>query len=80
MSLPGHGPRITDIDGISYVQAYYKDLTQEIRRLKDLGYSAEEAATRADLRQHAQTLGVRQLGANFEAVKRMYDIWDGLIQ
>jgi len=25
-------------------------------------------------------LGVRQLGANFEAVKRMYDIWDGLIQ
>ena len=78
--LPGHGPRITDVERISYVQAYYTDLTEEIRKLKDLGYSAEEAAARADLRQHEQTLGVRQLGANFEAVKRMYDIWDGLIQ
>ena len=78
--LPGHGPRITDIERISFVQAYYTDLTEEIRRLKDLGYSAEEAAVRADLRQHGQTLGVRQLGANLEAVQRMYDIWDGLIQ
>ena len=78
--LPGHGPRITDIERISFVQAYYTDLTEEIRRLRDLGYSAEEAAARADLRQHEQTLGVRQLGANLEAVQRMYDIWDGLIQ
>ena len=78
--LPGHGPRITDIERISFVQAYYTDLTEEIRRLKDLGYSAEEASARADLRQHEQTLGVRQLGANLEAVQRMYDIWDGLIQ
>ena len=55
-------------------------LLKKLEGLKDLGYSAEEAAARADLRQHEQTLGVRQLGANFEAVKRMYDIWDGLIQ
>ena len=78
--LPGHGPRITDIERISFVQTYYTDLTEEIRRLKDLGYSAEEASARADLRQHEQTLGVRQLGANLEAVQRMYDIWDDLIQ
>ena len=78
--LPGHGPGITDVGRISLVQAYYTDLTEEIRRLKDLGYSAEEAAARADLRKHERTLGVRQLGANLEAVQRMYDIWDGLIQ
>ena len=62
------------------MQAYYTDLTEEIRRLKNLGYSAEEAAARADLRQHAETLGVNQLGANVEAVQRMYDIWDGKIK
>ena len=78
--LPGHGPSFKDIERISYVQAYYTDLTEEIRRLKDLGYSAEEAAARADLRQHGQTLGVNQLGANREAVQRMYDIWNGNIQ
>jgi glyoxylase-like metal-dependent hydrolase (beta-lactamase superfamily II) len=65
--LPGHGPGFTD-------------LTEEVRRLKGLGYSAEEAATRADLRQHADTLGITQLGANLEAVQRMYDIMDGLIE
>ena len=78
--LPGHGPKFTDIERISHVQAYYTDLTEEVRRLKDLGYSAKEAAARADLRQHGQTLGVNQLGANQEAVQRMYDIWNGSIQ
>ena len=78
--LPGHGPSFTDIEHISHVQAYYKDLTEEIRRLKDLGYSANEAAARADLRQHGEALGVNQLGANEEAVQRMYDIWNGNIQ
>lgn len=78
--LPGHGPGFTEVERISNVQAYYTDLTEEIRRLKNLGYSAEEAAARADLRQHNETLGVNQLGANLEAVQRMYDIWDGRIQ
>lgn len=78
--LPGHGPGFTEVERISNVQAYYTDLTEEIRRLKNLGYSAEEAASRADLRQHSETLGVSQLGANLEAVQRMYDIWDGRIQ
>ena len=42
--------------------------------------SAEEAAARADLRQHSETLNVNQIGANLEAVERMYDIWEGRIQ
>ena len=77
--LPGHGPGFRDLDRIDNVQAYYGDLTEEVRRLKALGYNAEEAAARADLRQHADTLGVDQLGANLEAVQRMYDIMDGNI-
>ena len=77
--LPGHGPGFRDLDRIDNVQAYYGDLTEEVRRLKALGYNAEEAAARADLRQHTDTLGVDQLGANLEAVQRMYDIMDGNI-
>ncbi len=77
--LPGHGPGFRDRARIDNVQAYYTDLTEEVRRLKDLGYSAEEAAARADLRQH-DALGVSQLGANLEAVQRMYDLIDGRIE
>ncbi|NKB33728.1 MAG: MBL fold metallo-hydrolase [Pseudomonadales bacterium] len=78
--LPGHGPGFTEVERIANVQAYYSDLTREIRRLRSSGFSAEEAAARADLRQHSETLGVNQIGANLEAVQRMYDIWDGRIQ
>ena len=78
--LPGHGPSIADLNRIDYVQTYYADLTEEIRRLKSAGYSAEEAAARADLRQHADTLGVDQLGANLQAVQRMYDLIDGIAE
>ena len=77
--LPGHGPSFTDKERISLVQDYYTSLTEEVRRLKNLGYSADEAAARADLRQH-EALGINQLGANQEAVQRMYDIWNGNIQ
>ncbi len=78
--LPGHGPGITDRARIDYVQAYYSDLTEEVRRLKVAGYSAADAAARADLRQHAETLGVNQLGANLQAVQRMYDLIDGIVE
>lgn len=78
--LPGHGPGFSEVERISHVADYYADLTREIRRLRSEGYSAEEAAARADLRQHNETLNVNQIGANLEAVQRMYDIWDGRIQ
>lgn len=78
--LPGHGPGFRDRSRIDNVQAYYTDLTEEVRRLKAMGYSADETASRADLRQHADTLGISQLGANLEAVQRMYNLMDGRIE
>lgn len=78
--LPGHGPGFRDFERIDNVQAYYTDLTAEVVRLKGIGYSAEETAARADLRQHADTLGVRDLGANLQAVQRMYDLIDGVVE
>jgi glyoxylase-like metal-dependent hydrolase (beta-lactamase superfamily II) len=80
MVLPGHGPSFLDRERIDYVQSYYTDLTAEVVRLKGIGYSAEEAAARADLRQHADTLGVTQIGANAEAVARMYALLNGTIE
>jgi glyoxylase-like metal-dependent hydrolase (beta-lactamase superfamily II) len=78
--LPGHGPGFRDRSRIDNVQAYYTDLTEEVSRLKALGYSADETASRSDLRQHADTLGISQLGANLEAVQRMYNLMDGRIE
>ena len=81
MALPGHGDGpIRDRSIIDNVQAYYTDLTEEVRRLKALGYSAEETAARADLRQHADTLGVTDLGVPLVYVTRMYGVMDGTIQ
>ena len=82
--LPGHGSGVRDrsdiLSKIDNVQAYYTDLTEEIRRLKALGYSAEEAAARADMRHHADNLGVTDLGVPLATVQRMYGIMDGTIQ
>lgn len=75
--LPGHGPGFRDRERIDNVQAYYRDLTEAVVSMKAQGLTAEETATRADLRQHAETLGVRNLGANLEAVQRMYALIDG---
>ncbi len=75
--LPGHGDGFTDLRIIDYVQAYYNDLHAGVMRLKNQGYSAEEAAARVDLRHHQDSLGVSELGADMLAVQRIYDLADG---
>ncbi|MCH7673145.1 MAG: MBL fold metallo-hydrolase [Proteobacteria bacterium] len=75
--LPGHGPGFRDFERIDNVQAYYRDLTEAVIDMKARGLTAAETAARVDLRAHAETLGVRNLGANLEAVRRMYGLIDG---
>lgn len=75
--LPGHGPGFRDFERIDNVQAYYRDLTEAVIDMKTRGLTAAETAARVDLRSHAETLGVRNLGANLEAVRRMYGLIDG---
>lgn len=75
--LPGHGPGFRDFERIDNVQAYYRDLTEAVIDMKTRGLTAAETAARVDLRAHAETLGVRNLGANLEAVRRMYRLIDG---
>lgn len=78
--LPGHGEPFADLRIIDYVQAYYNDLHAEVLRLKDQGYSAAEAAARADLRHHQDSLGIAELGADMLAVQRIYDLADGIAE
>ena len=75
--LPGHGPGFRDFERIDNVQAYYRDLTEAVIGMKARGLTAAETAVRVDLRAHAETLGIRNLGANLEAVQRMYGLIDG---
>ncbi len=75
--LPGHGPGFRDLERIDYVQAYYRDLHDGVVRLKAGGATAEEAAVQVDLTHHGDTLGVNQMGANLEAVQRIYALLDG---
>ncbi len=78
--LPGHGDGFSDLRIIDYVQAYYNDLHAEVMRLKGQGFSAGEAAARADLRHHEDSLGVSEIGADLLAVRRIYDLADGLAE
>ena len=61
--LPGHGPGFRELERIDRVQAYYTDLTEEVRRLK-AAYGAEETASRVTYESTKRNLGVTQLGAN----------------
>ena len=74
--LPGHGPLFRDRERIDLVQAYYDDLWQEISELHSGGASAEDAAARADLTRHAETLRVREVGTDLLAVLRIYELLD----
>lgn len=77
--VPGHGPTFTGEHGrevATHVQAYYRDLWSTVVELRGQGMSAEEAAAAADLTAHAETLGVNQVGANLQAVQRIYQLLD----
>ena len=77
--VPGHGPTFSGEHGrevATNVQAYYRDLWSTVVDLRSQGMSAEEAAAAADLTAHADTLGVSQVGANLQAVQRIYQLLD----
>ena len=77
--VPGHGPTFSGEHGrevATQVQGYYRDLWSAVVELRQQGMAAEEAAAAADLTTHADTLGVSQVGANLQAVQRIYQLLD----
>ena len=74
MYVPGHGPPFTDSERLDIVAAYYRDLWDQVVAVRADGANAGEAFRRVDLTAHADTLGIRQPGADPTAVARIYQL------
>ena len=75
--LPGHGEAFTDKAKIDYFQAYLRDVWTEVRRLKQQGVPAEEAAKRADLTRHRDRFpSITAPGVPAIAATRIYELLD----
>jgi glyoxylase-like metal-dependent hydrolase (beta-lactamase superfamily II) len=75
--LPGHGEAFTDRTKIEYFQAYLRDVWTEVSRLRQQGFSAEDAARRADLTKHREHFPtITAPGVPLIAVTRIYELLD----
>ena len=74
--VPGHGPPFTDPERLDIVAAYYRDLWDAVVAVRADGANAGEAFRRVDLTAYADTLGIRQPGADPTAVARIYQLLD----
>jgi cyclase len=73
--LPGHGAPFTNRSRIDHLQAYLRDLWNRAASLYAQGVSAEDAATRIDMRDHAPNYpGIRNAGVDQDAVARVYEL------
>lgn len=73
--LPGHGPRITDLQLIDHVQAFYRDLWRQVVALRAEGKSIGETTAAIDLSAHTENFG-RPVGTDAQAVGRMFHLLD----
>ena len=72
--LPGHGPSFTDRGRIDLVQDYYRALWAAVAAQHGDGKSAAEAAATVDLTQFKDSLGIARVGADPQAVARIYQL------
>ena len=69
--VPGHGPPVEDLSRIDIVADYYRDLWKQTAEQYGSGVSAEDASKTIDLTSHTK-IPVMEVGANLQAVQRMY--------
>ena len=75
--IAGHGEPFKGKEAIGPVQACLRDLWRQAEQQKRAGASAEEAATRIDLRAHASRFPrLSQVGFEPVAVRRIYQVLD----
>jgi glyoxylase-like metal-dependent hydrolase (beta-lactamase superfamily II) len=71
--LPGHGEAFRDRKKIDYFQDYLRDLSKKIAKMHADGVSAEEAAKRIDMTNHAAHFpSITGPGVHPHAVERAY--------
>ena len=73
--LPGHGPSITDLQLIDHVQAFYRDLWDQVVAAHASGKNVGEAVEALDLSKHTENFG-RPVGTDAQAVGRMFQLLD----
>ena len=75
--VPGHGTPFKGKDAIAPVQACLRDLWRQAASFKREGVSADEAASRVDLRAHGGRFPrLAQVGFEPVAVRRIYEVID----
>lgn len=73
--LPGHGAPFRDRSRITYLQEYMRDFWAKAQEQHRLGATAEEAARRIDMRNHATHFpSITAVGADLDGVRRAYEL------
>ena len=72
--VPGHGLPFGEREQIDNLQAYLRDLNTQVTSLHAQGVSAQDAAARVDLSDHADHYGPRVARVDPRAVLRMYEL------
>lgn len=73
--LPGHGAPFRDRNRITYLQEYMRDFWTKVQEQHRLGATAEEAARRIDMRNHATHFpSITAVGADLDGVRRAYEL------
>jgi len=75
--IPGHGMPFRDRDRIGHLQDFLRDLWNQTVEFHERGLPAEEAATRIDMRSHADHFDVQEPGVPLITVTRIYELLDG---
>jgi cyclase len=71
--LPGHGVPFSDKGLITAFQSYLSDITTKIASLRGQGFTADQAASRVDLTNHAKDFPqITGPGADVRGVRRIY--------
>ena len=75
--IPGHGQPFQERKRIDYLQSYLRDFWERVQALHETGVSAEEAAKRIDMRDHAEHYPqIQDVGVDANATARAYELLD----
>ena len=69
--VPGHGGPVTDLNRLTLVQAFYRDLWGKAEMMKQAGMTAEQVAQEIDLTDHAE-LGIMSVGTDLKSIERIF--------
>ncbi len=69
--VPGHGGPVTDLERLTLVQAFYRDLWAKAEMMKKAGKTAEQVAQEIDLTDHA-ALGIQRVGTDIKSIERIF--------